>query len=91
MKKKARLHPEDVELITNNVVDKLQDVLKNKTDRKWISSKEVIELLGVSNSKLHQMRTKNLITYSSFGRNIYYSLDDIHLILEQNKVARIRT
>ena len=54
-------------------------------------AKEVIELLGVSNSKLHQMRTKNLITYSSFGRNIYYSLDDIHLILEQNKVARIRT
>ena len=91
MKKKARLHPEDVELITNNVVDKLQDVLKNKTDRKWISSKEVIELLGVSNSKLHQMRAKNLITYSSFGRNIYYNVDDIYFILEQNKVARIRT
>ena len=33
MKKKARLHPEDVELITNHVVDKLQDLLN--TDAKF--------------------------------------------------------
>ncbi|WP_291074777.1 helix-turn-helix domain-containing protein [Empedobacter sp. UBA5987] len=91
MKKKHRLHPEDVKLITENVVTHLQDFLKNKTEKKWIPSKEVVKLLGVSNSKLHQMRCKNLITYSSFGRNIYYNVEDIHLILEQNKVERIRT
>lgn len=86
-----RLHPEDVKIITQHVVQELQELMKNKNDKKWITSKEVKDLLGVSNSKLHQMRNNNLITFSYFGRNIYYDIDEIHQLLEQNAVQRLIT
>ena len=88
MKKKKRLHPEDINLIVENVVQQLQSIVENKLEKKWITTSEVIELLGISSSKLHQMRSKNLITFTSFGRNIYYNLDEIHHILENNKIER---
>ena len=88
MKKSKRLHPEDINLISEKVTQQLQSIVENKHEKKWITTKEVVELLDISTSKLHQMRTKNLITYSSFGRNIYYSLDEIHQILEENKILR---
>jgi len=89
MKKKKRLHPEDINLIVDNVIQQLQFMVENKPEKKWITTNEVVELLGISSSKLHQMRVKNLITFTSFGRNIYYDLSEIHHILEENKVNRM--
>lgn len=89
MKKVKRLHPDDIDLIANKVTQQLQDIVDNKLEKKWITTQEVIKLLGISSSKLHQMRSKNLISYSFFGRNIYYNLHEIHHMLEQNKVEKL--
>lgn len=88
MKNLKRLHPEDINLISEKVTQQVQSIVESKQEKKWITTKEVVELLDISTSKLHQMRTKNLITYSSFGRNIYYSIDEILKILEENKIQR---
>lgn len=87
--KTKRINPEDIQLISETVIRLLKKELDIKQSCKWITSKDVSKLLGVSNSKLQKMRQQNLITYSSFGRNIYYDTEEIMQILEQNKVDKI--
>lgn len=53
------------------------------TDRKkWLKTKDVRKLLGLSGGTLQSMRNKNEITFSRVGRNIYYLESDVHTMLE---------
>jgi len=87
--KTKRIAPEDILLITESVVKHLKKEINQKLASKWITSKEVVRQLNISTSKLQKMRQQNLITYSNFGRNIYYDKEEINSILEQNKVDKI--
>jgi len=53
--------------------------------KKWLKSNEVQELLNISSSGLQNLRIKNIIPYTKIGGTIYYDVNDINKILEQNK------
>lgn len=89
MRNKKRLHPEDVKLIRDSIISELKNLMDKNTSNKWMKSKEICELLGISNSKLTDMRNNRNISFSQISKVYYYNVDDINKLLEQNKTYRL--
>ena len=85
MKKHKRIHPDDIDLLKKEVAQEIENIIRDSIYKKWIKSKEVCELLGVSQAKLHDLRNNNHIPYSQIDKQFYYKLEDIQNILEKNK------
>lgn len=54
--------------------------------RKWIRGKEVQKLLGISNTKLNNLRNSGKLTYTEYGNMYYYDTDSILAELERNLI-----
>lgn len=66
-------------------LEELKELLKNKnTDKKWLKSSEVRQLLGISHGTLQTLRNNSSITYSKIRGILYYKLEDVEKLLEQN-------
>ena len=69
------------------VADITNTIGKNDNiESRWIRSKQVKELLGISDSKLQTMRINRSITYSQIDGTYFYDKESILSLLEQNKV-----
>jgi hypothetical protein len=79
---------EDLERQLQKVVDEVKSAvtITDSNNVRWIRSKQVKELLGVSDSKLQTMRINRSITYSQIDGTYFYDKDSILSLLEQNKV-----
>jgi hypothetical protein len=79
---------EDLERQLQKVVDELKFAVTNNdsSNVRWIRSKQVKELLGISDSKLQTMRINRSITYSQIDGTYFYDKVSILRLLEQNKV-----
>ena len=52
--------------------------------KKWIKSVEVKKMLNVSHGKLQTMRNSKTISFTRIGGTIYYNMDDIQRMLEND-------
>lgn len=79
---------EDLERQLQKVVDEVKSAVtnNNSSNVRWIRSKQVKELLGISDSKLQTMRINRSITYSQIDGTYFYDKESILSLLEQNKV-----
>lgn len=69
------------------VVDITNSIGKNDNiESRWIRSKQVKELLGISDSKLQTMRVNRSLTFSQIDGTYFYDKESILSLLEQNKV-----
>ncbi|MEM6269158.1 MAG: helix-turn-helix domain-containing protein [Bacteroidota bacterium] len=57
---------------------------------RWLTTKEVLEILKVSPKTLQGYRDKRLIPFSQIGNKIYYPLKGIEDFLNQNLIRPIR-
>ena len=82
------INAEDLERQLQKVVDEVKSAvtITDSNNVRWIRSKQVKELLGVSDSKLQTMRINRSITYSQIDGTYFYDKDSILSLLEQNKV-----
>ena len=71
------------ESIIETIKNELSGPLSN---RKWLRGKEAQEMLGISNSKLQDLRIKKEITYTSFGNMYYYDIESVIHNMDANKV-----
>lgn len=55
-------------------------------EKKWLKSKEVRNMLGISPGTLQTLRINGTIPYSKMGGVIYYDNDEIQRILQMNRV-----
>jgi len=69
-------------------IDRLSELItkKGKEYPKILKSEQVRELLGISSSSLQNLRNKNVIHYSKVAGTIYYKLDDIIKLIEDNSI-----
>jgi len=79
---------EDLERQLQKVVDEVKSAvtITDSNNVRWIRSKQVKGLLGVSDSKLQTMRINRSITYSQIDGTYFYDKESILSLLEQNKV-----
>ena len=50
----------------------------------WLSSKEVMSLLGVSPRSLQRLRDKKQISYAMFGRACRYHISEIERLIKES-------
>lgn len=79
---KAELFSELKNLITEST----EKGSKNNTpERKWIKSHQVMRLLAISPGTLQNLRINRKIPFTKIGGVIFYSVEDINAILQNNK------
>jgi len=87
---RGRLHPEDISFLKDEIVKELKIALENKSLNRWVQSNECCDILGISRSKLLDLRNTHQISFSQIGKHYYYNLDDIEKLLVKNKVSTHR-
>lgn len=58
---------------------------KDELNGKWLKSHQVQRMLAISPGTLQNLRINGTIPYTKIGGVIFYSLEDINVILQRNK------
>ena len=83
----------NVELVTREDLKRLEDLLKEikqivqsgqSQPKKWLKSSEVRKMLNISPGTLQNLRINGTLRFTKMGSIIYYKLEDINKILEEN-------
>lgn len=77
---------EDLAAFKAELLNDLRNLLSGKlsTQKKWIKTKDVVKMLQISPGTLQNYRINGTINYSKIGNTIYYSLEDIQLLLNNS-------
>jgi len=67
-------------------IEKLLKKHSGAQTKKWLKSYEVRKLLNISPGTLQNMRVNGSLPYTKIGGVIYYAFEDIHKMIEDNKV-----
>ncbi|HOZ15668.1 MAG TPA: helix-turn-helix domain-containing protein [Tenuifilaceae bacterium] len=81
---------DDLRSLESNLLNKVEQLIKGKASeyqRRWYKTKDLEELFGISKGKQQDLRNKNVLPFTKIGVTIYYSVEDIERILEDNKSA----
>lgn len=81
--------PEDLNEFKNELLENIKSLITHQTGRvskKWIKSPEVKKFLGISNGTLQNLRINGTIPYTKVGGVIFYDLQEIEKVLEDNHV-----
>jgi hypothetical protein len=85
----------NVELITSEDLKKFKIELLNDIkqiiqpgegqSKKWLKSSEVRKLLNISPGTLQNLRINGTLRFTKMGSIMYYKLEDINKVLEENE------
>ncbi|CAM4155775.1 helix-turn-helix domain-containing protein [Gillisia limnaea] len=73
-------------------IELLQDIRKLLTKqtsgnlKRYMKSSEVMELLQLSSGTLQNLRINGTLPYSKVGAIIYYDSEEIHKLMNQNRI-----
>ena len=70
-------------------IKKLLDQQKSGRIKKYLKSAEVMDLLKVSPGTLQNLRINGTLPYTKIGGLIYYELDEIQKVMEENRVHHL--
>lgn len=71
------------------LLEEIQELLSKQhstTSKKWLRSKEVRELLGISPGTLQNLRINGTLPYTKIGGVLYYDEEEINAVLEKNRI-----
>ena len=83
----------NVELVTREDLKRLEDLLKEikqivqpgqSQPKKWLKSSEVRKMLNISPGTLQNLRINGTLRFTKMGSIMYYKLEDINKVLEEN-------
>ena len=80
---------DDLLSFKKELFDELKSLLENKTPtqpKKWLKSKQVREMLQISNGTLMTLRINGTIPYVRMGGAILYDYDEIMKVLAKNTI-----
>ena len=80
---------EDLMEFKVELLEDIKDLLNNQnkqSNKKWLKSNEIRELLGISPGTLQNLRINGTLPYTKIGGVLYYEYHEIMEILEQNKI-----
>ncbi len=83
------LTTEDLMEFKLDLIEDIKNLFQEQTGnkfKKWLKTKEVKNLLGVSNGTLQNLRVNGTISYTKIGGILYYDYDEILKTLEDNRI-----
>jgi hypothetical protein len=80
------------ELVTINDLNELEARLTKKLEtltsarrpKKWLRTKDVVEILGLSTSSVQNLRIKNILPYKKINGTLFYEYEAIESLLKSN-------
>ena len=78
---------EDLAQFKDELIAQLKELLSGGSQQKWVRSKDVRKLLGISDSTLQTMRVNSTIPSYKLGSSWYYKYDEIIAVLEASKMG----
>jgi hypothetical protein len=82
---------EDLQDFKRQLIIEIRSLLKEQNgqpSKKWLKSKDVLKILGISSGTLQTLRNKGTLPFTRVGGVIYYDADDINELLESNKRSK---
>lgn len=76
---------EDLEEFKSEIVQSINTVNMDVKPKKWLRSKEVRKMLGISPGTLQNFRINGLIPHTKIGGTLFYDYDEIIKVLKENK------
>ncbi|MEI8007643.1 MAG: helix-turn-helix domain-containing protein [Bacteroidota bacterium] len=82
-----------IEVITKDDLDSFKDTILKEIrimvgikpeQKKWIKSSEVREILGCSPGTLQNLRVNGTLAYTKIGGTIYYSIESVNAVFDNN-------
>lgn len=73
-----------------DLLEEFKTILQEHTGmklKKWLKTKEVKDLLGVSNGTLQNLRINGTLSYTKIGGILYYDYEEIQKTLEENRIS----
>ena len=58
----------------------------SEAKKRWIKTNDVVRILKVSPGTIQTLRLNGMIPFSKIGSVIFYDINDIEKLLEENKV-----
>ncbi len=79
----------DLDQFKADVINELKLLMSNEktVKTKWVKNKEVKKLLQISHSTLQTLRDNGTLSYSKIGGILYYNLEEIEKVMEDNKIS----
>lgn len=73
-----------------NRLNKSNENTSLSLEEKWLDNQQVCKILRVSTRTLQDYRDQGVLSFSQYGKKIYYRADDIELHLENHYVKSWR-
>lgn len=79
----------DLDRFKQDVISEIKALIQNRETetKKWIKNNEVKKMLDISHSTLQSLRANGTLSYTKVGGTIYYDIEEIEKILEENKIS----
>jgi len=74
------------EAVEDAITTRLPESIRRATQKKWLSTEDVCELLNVSRRHLQHLRDSGQIPYSQHGRKIYFKVEDLEEFFDQHYI-----
>ncbi|QNL50140.1 helix-turn-helix domain-containing protein [Olivibacter sp. SDN3] len=77
---------EDLRRMKMEMMEEIREILKEnvkkESNRQWLRSTEVREMLGISPGTLQNLRINGTLPYRKIGGSMYYRREDIRKMME---------
>ena len=77
---------EDLREFKTELLNELKQIMQpgQGQSKKWLKSSEVRKMLNISPGTLQNLRINGTLRFTKMGSIMYYKLEDINKILEEN-------
>ncbi len=81
----------DLDQFKDDVINELRSLMaiEKTVKTKWIKNREVKKMLQMSHSTLQTLRANGTLSYTKIGGIIYYDLEEIEKMMEDNKICNV--
>lgn len=83
------LTADDLERFRVQLLADIENLLNSKQPKKWLKTVEVMELLGISEVTLQNLRNRGQIPFRKLGGTCYYSAEEIDDYLTKSKFTSL--
>ena len=80
---------EDLVAFKSELIEEIKSIFKEMKEhggRKWLRSRDVKEMLGISHGTLQNLRINGSLPYTKVGGVIFYDQGDINNMIESNRI-----
>ena len=83
------LTTDDLEKFRVQLLTDIENLINIKQPKKWLKTTEVMELLGVSEVTLQNLRNRGQIPFRKLGGTCYYNAEEIDDYLTKSKFTTL--